>query len=573
MLNRPSEDHDLRQASRLTQSKPRRDGLALSPGLAEAMDTVPVGRGDLFAFNSDATRPKMRIAMLTATSVFLHGCVVGPNFRVPEAPPVTGYTVETKLKSTAATGISGGASQTFAAAKDISGDWWTLFRSKQINAFVEEAVRNHPDIQAAQFALRSAREKYRSQQGSLLPQVDGSSSATREQSSVAQGGTATPYNLYNATVNVSYALDIFGGTRRQVEALGAQAEYQRFQLEATYLALTANVVTSAINDASLRAQIDATGDIVKSETDQLTRLQQQFELGAVPQSDVLSQQATLAQTQATLPALQKQLAQQRNQLMAYLGRLPSQDRGESVNLAELDLPKTLPVSLPSVLVRQRPDIRTAEETLHQSTANVGVDVANMLPSLTLTGSYGSSASTPHNLFSADAIAWSVASSVSQKIFDGGALYHTKEADVATFEQDLAKYKSTVISAFQNVADALRAVQYDAQTLKAQAASEQASLASLNMAQEQYKTGAVTYATILNAEQTYQNARISRVKAQAARYADTAALFQALGGGWWNRVDQTADALPRPKAGYLAGPDSQTMAPDATKHPKSKEMMP
>jgi NodT family efflux transporter outer membrane factor (OMF) lipoprotein len=497
--------------------------------------------------------------------------VVGPNFRVPNAPTVTGYTVETKLKSTVTTGISGGASQTFAAANDISGDWWTLFRSKQINAFVDEAVRNHPDIQAAQFALRSAREKYRSEQGSLLPQVDGSSSAAREQSSVAQGGTATPYNLYNATVNVSYALDIFGGTRRQVEALGAQAEYQRFQLEATYLALTANVVTSAINDASLRAQIDATGDIVKSETDQLTRLQQQFELGAVPQSDVLSQQATLAQTQATLPALQKQLAQQRNQLMAYLGRLPSQDKGESVNLAELQLPKTLPVSLPSALVRQRPDIRTAEETLHQSTANVGVDVANMLPSLTLTGSYGSSASTPRDLFSADAIAWSVASSVSQKIFDGGTLYHTKEADVATFEQDLAKYKSTVISAFQNVADALRAAQYDAQTLKAQAASEQASLASLNMAQEQYKTGAVTYATILNAEQTYQNARISRVKAQAARYADTAALFQALGGGWWNRVDQTAAALPRPNAGYFAGPDSQ--APDATKHPKSKEMMP
>jgi NodT family efflux transporter outer membrane factor (OMF) lipoprotein len=360
------------------------------------------------------------------------------------------------------------------------------------------------------------------------------------------------YNLYHASVSVSYALDLWGGTRRQVEAARAQAEYQSFKLEATYLALTANVVTAAITDASLRDQITATEEIIKAETDQLVRIQRQFDVGAISKSDVLSQEATLAQAKATLAPLQKQLAQQRNQLMAYLGRLPSQDRGEHIALADLRLPNRLPVSLPSALVRQRPDIRQAEATLHQATATVGVDIANLLPQVTLSGSYGSNA--PKLLFTPDTIVWNVASSVTQKLFDGGTLYHTKEADVATFEQDLALYKSAVVTAFQNVADSLRAIQYDAAALKAQAAAEKASGDSLAMAIEQFKTGSIPYANVINAQQTYLNARVSRVKAQAARFTDTAALFQALGGGWWRRDDQTADAKPRTDPGYFAGPE-------------------
>lgn len=509
-----------------------------------------------------------RIGALTVSSIFLHGCMVGPDFAVPAAPAVMGYTAERTLKPTSKTSVAGGATQSFATGKDIPGDWWSLFHSKQINAFVAEAIRNHPDVQAAQFALRSARENARAEQGGLFPQVSTDNSATREQTTPTTPATPSPYTLYNASVSVSYVLDIFGGTRRQIEALKAQATYQQFQLEATYLALTANVVTAAITDASLRAQIAATQDIINSETGQLTRVQGQFKLGAISQSDVLSQQATLAETQATLPPLQKQLAQQRNQLMAYLGRLPSQDRGESVDLSALQLPRSLPVSLPSTLVRQRPDIRAAEATLHQSTANVGVAVANMLPQITLSG--GASSSATGQLFSADTIAWDVAAGVTQKIFDGGTLFHTKEADVATYQQDLAKYKSIVITAFQNVADGLRAVQYDANTLKAQAASEKASLDSLNLAQEQYKSGAVAYVTIVNAQQTYQNARILRVKAQAARFTDTAALFQALGGGWWNRTDETADAAPRVDAGYFAGPEPETKPQLGQQHPHNKE---
>lgn len=491
-----------------------------------------------------------------AAPLLLAGCMVGPNFQSPPAPAASGYTVEPRLQPAVGTAITGGAQQSFIAALDVGGQWWREFNSPQINAFVEEAVRNHPDVRAAQYALRAARETALQAQGALLPQVSGNVSATREQVTAASGGTTgapTLYNLYETTVNVSYTLDLFGGIRRQVESAEAQAEYQRFEMEATYLALTANVVTAAISDASLRAQIAATQAIIEAEADQLRRVQGQFAVGAVSQADVLAQQTTLAQTQATLPPLQKQLAQGRNQLMAYLGRLPGQDRGESVSLASLRLPRNLPVSLPSQLVRQRPDIRQAEATLHQAAATVGVNTAALLPQITLTPSIASQALTVGQLFTPNGLAWTAAASITQTLLDGGQLYRTKEASVAAFEQDYALYQSTVLTAFQNVADALRAVQYDAATLRAQAAAEQAARDSLTMAQEQFKVGAIGYAIVIEAQQAYQNAVIARIQTQAMRYNDTVALFQALGGGWWNRLDETADAFPR-NGGYLEGPD-------------------
>ncbi|WP_111420331.1 efflux transporter outer membrane subunit, partial [Rhodoplanes roseus] len=332
----------------------------------------------------------------------------------------------------------------------------------------------------------------------------------------------------------------------------------RTELEATYLTLTANVVNAAFNDASLRAQIAATREIIRFQADQLRRVQRQFEVGAVSQSDVLSQQATLAQTEATLPPLQKQLAQGRNQLMAYLGRLPGEDRGEYVELRSLRLPPRLPLSLPSRLVRQRPDIRQAEATLHQAAATVGVNVANMLPQLTLTPNIGTASLTVADLFSPQSLTWMLVGTIQQTLLDGGQGYHAKEASVAKFEQDYALYQSTVITAFQNVADALRAIQYDASTLQAQAAAEKAALDSLKMAQQQFKVGAISYATVINAQQTFQNAVIARIRAQAMRFTDTVALFQSLGGGWWNRDDETALSVPR-DGGWLQGPDGPATA--------------
>ncbi len=506
-------------------------------------------------------------------ALLLAGCTVGPDFTVPSAPHALGYTADKLGTTTAVGGIAGGQSQQFVYGRDVDAAWWTLFGSKQINAFVDEAIRNHPDVAAAQYALRAARETALAEQGSLFPQVSTSNSSTRERSAASGNSPASIFNLYDASVSVSYALDVFGGERRQVEAKWAAADYQQYELEATYLALTANVVNAALTEASLKAQIKATEDIIRLQSDQLTRIQQQFNLGAVPNSDVLAQQSTLAQTEANLPPLQKELAQERNALMAYLGRLPSQDRGESVELSSLTLPRTLPVSLPSSLVRQRPDIKAAEASLHEATASVGVSIANLLPQVNLSGSASTSAAKTGSLFTGDSMAWSVAASVSQKLLDGGSLFHQKEASVAQYEQSLALYKSVVNSAFEDVANALRAIQFDAKTLQSQSASEKAARDSLNMAQEQYKTGAVDYPTVSTAQQTYQSAVIARVKAQATRYTDTVALYQALGGGWWNRSDQTEQSQPRTNPGYFAGPTIASAAQTKANVQDQKEQAP
>lgn len=487
--------------------------------------------------------------------LLLGGCTVGPDFNAPAAPPVDGYTSDGRAAGTVGADVAGGGSQRFVKGRDIPGEWWKLFRSRTVDALVAEALRNHPDLDAAQAALRAARETALSEGGALLPQADLTGSQTRLGASPAQNGMRGPgsvFDLSKTSVAVSYDLDVFGGEKRKIEGLEAAAENQRFQLEATQLTLTTDVVTTLITDASLRAQIAAIKDILRTETEQRDLLRKQFTLGAVAQTDVLLQESSLAQTQATLPPLEKALAQNRNQLMAYLGRLPSQDKGEQVSLGELHLPGELPLSLPSSLVRQRPDVLAAEETLRRANAQIGVATANMLPKLSLSAAFGSQALSPGELFGAQTAAWSLAGSVSQPIFQGGTLIHARESAIASRDQAAAQYRSTVIKAFQNVADALRAIQADAKTLAAQVEAERAATRSLEISRSQYKVGGTTWTTVLTADQTYQNARIARVKAQAQRHADTAALFQALGGGWWNRVDETPAAQPRPIAEAITG---------------------
>jgi NodT family efflux transporter outer membrane factor (OMF) lipoprotein len=494
------------------------------------------------------------------------GCMVGPDFLEPTAPTVAGYTA-INPSATVATDAPVGSSQTLHRGKDVGGAWWRLFRSKEIDALVAEAVRNHPDLAAAQAALRQARETTLAEGGALLPQASTSDSVTPQRTSAAefdQNGPATNYTLYNVSVPISYTPDFFGGTRRHIESDQAAAEYERFELEATYLALTANVITAAISDASYAAQIKVTGELIALQRKQLDLLQGQFALGAVGQADVLSQKAQLAQTVAALPPLQKARAQNRNQLMAYLGRLPSQDHDEAVSLEGLHLPSALPLTLPSRLVRQRPDIRAAEEQLHEASANVGVAIANMLPSVTLSASSGSQALAVAQLFGPQTTVASFEASVTQSLFDGGTLYHKKEAEKAAYDQAAAKYRSTVITAFQNVADSLAAIKADAALLKAQVDAEKSARASFAISTAQFQAGSTTYTTVLNAEQTLLNASTSRVKAQAARLSDTAALFQALGGGWWNRVDETLDAAPRPSDATALSPLAAALADPETK---------
>ncbi len=477
---------------------------------------------------------------------------MGPDFTPAVAPQVSGYTAGV-LSATVSADGAGGAAQRFAPGADVSGAWWRVLRSRQIEAFVREAVDNHPDLAAAQAALRQAREVAAADTSALLPSISGDASVTRNRVSSAQSGLAGPaslYTLYNTSVPVSFTPDIFGGKARGIEADLASAEYQRFQLEATYLTLTANVVSTAISDASYAAQIRVTEEQIDGQRQLVSLLEQQFALGAVSNADVLTQKAQLAQTVATLPPLQKSRAQNRNQLMAYLGRLPNQDKGEAVRLEDLRLPRDLPVSVPSLLVRQRPDIRAAESQVHQASANVGVATANMLPNVTLSASGGSSALALSALYGPQTAAWSVAASVAGPIFDAGSLFHTKESKVAALEQTSAQYRSTVITAFQNVADSLRAIQSDASLLKAQVDAERTAAESLAISRAQFKAGSTTFLTVINAEQTLLTARTNRVKAQASRYADTVALYQSLGGGWWNRIDETPASEAKP-AGIAA----------------------
>jgi len=471
----------------------------------------------------------------------LPGCAVGPDFHTPAAP-------ETKLTPgpmPAATEAAGGVAQRFNPGTDIAGDWWTLYRSPQLNALISTALANNPSLDAAQATLLQAEENLRADQGLLLPTVSGSFTAERNQASSAvtaafsQGGGDTklrPYTLYNASLSVSYALDIWGEARRTIEGQAAQAEYQRDELEAAYLTLTANIVTSAVTVASLHAQIDATNQVIASEQQLLGILQKQVSLGGVAQAQVLQQQAQLAQAVATLPPLQSQLAQAQNQLAAYAGTFPGDFKPQDFTLDSLQLPADLPVSLPSALVAQRPDIRAAAAQLHVATANVGVADAQMLPQITLSGQIGHQGVDTAMLFTPQTLLWSLAAGVTQPLFEGGQLSAQRKAAIAALRASAGQYKNTVITAFQNVADVLAALQYDATEQQAADDAASAADASLKVTQAQYQLGGQPFTAVLSAQTTYQNAVLAQAKARATRLADTAALYQAVGGGWWHRQD-------------------------------------
>jgi NodT family efflux transporter outer membrane factor (OMF) lipoprotein len=469
------------------------------------------------------------------------GCAVGPDFKAPDAPTDAGYSAGTDPlpKQTVSADVAGGAVQRLVDGQDIPGEWWTLFHSEPLNKLVQTALKANPDLDAAQAALRQAQENVLAGDGSLYPTVTGSLSGARQKAFVGAGFPNSLYSLYGATANVSYTIDIWGGIRRNIESLEARSEYQRFQLEASYLSLTANLVTAVITEASLRGQIAATEEVIKVETKSLDTVRRQLALGGVARADFLTQQSTLAAAQATLPPLQKQLAQERNLIQVYAGRFPNQDDGEQFDLEKLVLPTELPVSLPSKLVEQRPDVQAAEASLHAASAEIGVAISNELPQLTLTADIGRQAEQVSKIFEAGSGIWSVGLGATGTIFDGGKLLHTKRAADAAFDEAAAQYRSTVLSAFQNVADSLRALTSDADALKAELAAERAAADSLTLSQAQYQAGGISFLTLLTAQQNYQQARIGLVKAQAARYADTAALFQALGGGWWNRSDVAA----------------------------------
>jgi NodT family efflux transporter outer membrane factor (OMF) lipoprotein len=473
------------------------------------------------------------------------GCAVGPDFRRPAAPADADYTAR-PLASTAATpNVAGGEAQRFAKGSDIAGDWWTLFHSRPLNDLIELSLKNNPDLKSAQAALSAARENVLAQRGAYYPSVTASFSASREQDppgslAPVPSSNAFLYSLFTPQVSVSYVPDVFGLNRRSVESLKAQEQGVRFQMIAAHNTLTANVVVTAIQAGAVQMQIDTTRRLIDLNSRTVQILQYQFAKGYASRLDLAAQEAQLAQVRATLPPLQKQSAQLRHLLAVLAGRFPNQAPADKFELSSLQLPQELPLSLPSQLVAQRPDVLQAEANLHAASAQIGIAAANRLPNIELTANVGSTALAIGEVFTSGTGFWGLGAAVTAPIFRGGTLLHQERAAQAAYVQAAEQYRSTVLSAFQNVADTLAALEQDADGLKAAAAAADAAKVTLDLSQRQLQDGYASYVSVLSAEQAYQQARSNLVQARANRYVDTAVLFQALGGGWWHRADLRQD---------------------------------
>jgi NodT family efflux transporter outer membrane factor (OMF) lipoprotein len=498
------------------------------------------------------------VVLGAASLVALAGCAVGPNFHPPAAPRDAGYTTAPLPDATASAGAPGGDAQRFVSGLDVEYKWWEAFGSPAIDSLVEQAFRANPSVAAAKAALGQAQELVYAQDGYFFPSVSADYNVERQKlagnltGSSAPGvqgnGTAinavqsaTPpyneplyFNFHTATLTVGFTPDVFGLNRRKVESLDAQKELQRFELEATYVSLASNVVAAAIQEASTRAQIKATQDIIEENEKALTVMRDKFNAGFAMRIDLATEELQLAEAQALLPPLTKQFEQNRNLIRALVGHLPNQDVAETIDFDALTLPAELPLSLPSKIIEQRPDVRAAQEQVRSANAQVGVALAQMLPQFTITGAVGGTATLFSQMFKSGGPFWTLIGDASQPLFEGGTLLHTKRAADQALREAAAQYQSTVLQAYQNVADALHAVLTDAEAFTAALAAERAAKALLDVTHQRAVAGYTDYLTDLAAQIAYNQAVLSLAQARAMRLGDTAALYQALGGGWWNR---------------------------------------
>ncbi len=505
------------------------------------------------------TAPRPTLPLLLSATLAA-GCAVGPNFQKPGAPAHAGYAPAPLPEASNSAEVHGGEVQHLVAGRDLPFGWWELFRCPALNSLIEKAFKANPTVAAAQAALAQAQELVYAQRGFFFPTVDAtyqverhkiSGNLTNDQAPGIQGNgenllpplqslKGPPYTeplfytFHTAELTVGFVPDVFGSNRRQVESLAAQADAQRFALEATYITLVSNVVAAAIQEASLRAQIAATHEIIEAYTRSLRILKDQFRLGLAMRIDVAAQEAALAQAKATLPPLEKQFEQTRDLIRSLVGNLPNEEVAETFELDALQLPAELPVSLPAKIIEQRPDVRAAEAQLHSANAQVGVAIAAMLPQFSITGSVGGNANQFSWMFRSGGPFWNIVGDITQPIFHGGTLLHQKRAAQQALKQAAAQYQSTVLTAYQNVADSLHATLADADALAANWDAEKAARVTYDLTQKQMEVGYVNYLTLLSAQAAYQQALLTRVQAQATRFGDTVALFQALGGGWWNR---------------------------------------
>jgi len=489
-----------------------------------------------------AVRAVRRMMTALALLATVAACAVGPKFQRPAPPKDTGYGTASAAPEAKIGGGRDGDSQRLIAGLSIPAQWWRAFESEPLDRLVEQSLRSNPTLGAAEASLRQTRELFLAQRASLWPSIQGGASASRARNAnlTLANPTISPtavYSLYTAQLSLSYTPDVFGGGRRAVESAKAAAEASRFEYEATYVTLASNVVVAVVQDAALRGQLAAIERLrgVQRQLTEMTLAQRKF--GSASDLDVLTQQASEAETATLVPPLEKQLGQNRDALTALLGRLPASEPMETFGLNDLSLPAELPVSVPSELVEHRPDVRQAEANMHAASAQVGVTLAGMLPQFAITADTGSAALVIHQLFKPYSGFWDAGASLTQVLFDAGALRHRKRAAEAALDGAAAQYRAAVILACQNVADTLRALRADADAADANAEARKSTASAFELAKKQREIGAISEVTLLAAEQAYLQAQVGWIQARANRLSDAAALYQALGGGWWNRTKE------------------------------------
>jgi NodT family efflux transporter outer membrane factor (OMF) lipoprotein len=470
--------------------------------------------------------------MAAGITLVLGACAVGPDFARPKPPAVEQYA---QGKQPAATVAAEGKGQTFVAGSKVSADWWRLFSSPQLDAIMKQAIADNPSLQAAQASLRQSQDNLQAGYGVFFPQVDAGYGASRQRYSplkVGQNAPGSIFNLFTLSASVSYAIDVFGGARRGLEGLQAQTEFQRYQVASTYLTLSGNIANTVIARAAYAAEIDVTERLLTGLREQVSITEAQASAGTVPYSSVLSVKSQLAAFEATIPPLRQKLDQTGHLLATLEGKAPAEWEPPALSLADLTLPGDLPLTLPSELVRQRPDILAAEASLHAASAQVGVATAALFPSFTLSGNYGANSAKGGTLNGNNGNFWSLGSNILAPIFDGGTLRFKRKAAVEAFRQSEAEYRQTVLGALAQVADTLRGLEHDAETVRAESDALSYAGDALRLTHVNYRSGTVNYLAVLNADTQFLQAQIGFLQAKAQRLQDTTALFVALGGGWW-----------------------------------------
>ena len=481
-------------------------------------------------------------ALLCACAAALGGCAVGPDYQRPTPPAASSYAPAPLPESTGSAPGLVGEAQRFVIAGQVQRDWWALFQSPALNALIAQAFAANPTLEAARAALLAAQENAEAQRGLFYPTAQASYMPSRTRTADALASPAasgsTYFTLHTAQLTVGFVPDVFGGNRRQVESLEAQVAIQQLQLEAAYVTLASNLAAAAIQDGLLREQIAIVGRIVDAGEQALASARRQRQAGMASQLDVALQETALTLARQQLPPLQKQLDQTRHLLQALAGSTPDGAAAPPFELAAFKLPEVLPLSLPSQLLEQRPDVRAAEEQLHAASAQIGVATANRLPQFTIDATVGGAASTLARVFATPGQFFSVAAGLTQSVFDGGTLQHRQRAAEATYAQAAAQYRSTVLAAFQNVADSLQALYTDADSLRASVATAERTAQTLALVRRQLAGGYIDRLALLTVSQAHDQALLAVASARAVRLGETVSLFQALGGGWWSRAPGT-----------------------------------